>query len=161
MVSNASARKICIPPTLSSGRNTIATTIIPIPPNHCKIPLHKRIPFGRSSSPDKTVEPVVVTPDTASKRASTNESWVLPIIKGIEPNSGNATHTPVVKRIVFWISRPSDFPFEHAIARKLPVNIVISALSAKTPTNPRPSEKSMPIGINIVIPNRVRRMPIT
>ena len=59
------------------------------------------MPFGKSWRPDKTVEPVVVTPETASKSASTKESWVLPIINGIEPNSGRAIHTPVVRRIVF------------------------------------------------------------
>ena len=139
----------------------MATTIMPIPPNHCKIPLHKRMPFGKSWRPDKTVEPVVVTPETASKSASTKESWVLPIINGIEPNSGRAIHTPVVRRIVFWISRPSAFPFEQAIARKLPVNTVIRALSAKTPTNPRPSKKSTNIGTNIATPSNVRRIPIT
>jgi hypothetical protein len=37
IVSKASERKICIPPTRSSGRKTMATTMIPMPPNHWSI----------------------------------------------------------------------------------------------------------------------------
>ena len=60
-----------MPPTRSSGRNTIATTMIPMPPNHCSNPRQSSIPRGKVSSPPKTVDPVVVNPLIASKTAST------------------------------------------------------------------------------------------
>ena len=40
---------------------------IPRPPNQFSIPRQRFTPAGRSSSPGKTEDPVVVMPDTASK----------------------------------------------------------------------------------------------
>jgi len=67
MVSKASERKICMPPMRSSGRKAIDTTMMPMPPIHCRMPRQRRNPFGMWSSPVNTVEPVVVSPDIASK----------------------------------------------------------------------------------------------
>ena len=99
-MSKASERKICIPPTRSSGRNTIATTMIPIPPSHCSIPRQRLIPLGNASNPENTVDPVVVSPDIASKNASTNRASVAPNMNGSDPKIGSATHTPVVSKKV-------------------------------------------------------------
>ena len=44
-------------------------TIIPIPPNHCNIARHNKIPFGIVSRSGIIVEPVVVIPDMLSKKA--------------------------------------------------------------------------------------------
>ena len=97
MVSKASERKICMPPTRSSGRNAMATTTIPIPPNHCVIDRHRRMPSGRCSSPTKTVPPVVVKPDMDSNIASVRLAPVAPSMNGIAPKIGRATQTPVVR----------------------------------------------------------------
>ena len=45
----------------------MATTTMPMPPIHCSRPRQRRMPAGRNSSPVKTVAPVVVRPEMASK----------------------------------------------------------------------------------------------
>jgi hypothetical protein len=66
-VSKPSARKNCMPPTRITGRKISATITMPSPPSHCRMPRHRFTPRGKSSSPENTVVPVVVMPDTASK----------------------------------------------------------------------------------------------
>ena len=111
IVSNASERKICIPPTRSSGRNTIATTMIPIPPSHCRMPRHSSRPRGISSSPLNTVDPVVVIPDIASKKASTSRASVSPSMKGSAPKIGSTSQTSEVSRKVCCRLSPSRTAF--------------------------------------------------
>ena len=69
-VSELSMRKSCMPPTRISGRTDKAMTMMPMPPSHCKSARQSRMPGGAVSSPVITVEPVVVMPDMASKKAS-------------------------------------------------------------------------------------------
>ncbi len=59
-----------MPPTLSIGNMATAMTMMPMPPNHCSCARHSRTPGGAVSSPLITVEPVVVSPDMVSKKAS-------------------------------------------------------------------------------------------
>ena len=59
-----------MPPERSQGRIAIAMTMIPTPPSHWIRARHKRMLCGMVSSPTSTVEPVVVTPDIVSKKAS-------------------------------------------------------------------------------------------
>ena len=68
--SEFSIRNSCMPPMRSIGRTAMAITMMPMPPSHCRMPRHRRIPGGAVSSPVITVAPVVVTPDIASKKAS-------------------------------------------------------------------------------------------
>ena len=68
--SDDSMRKSCMPPTLSMGMTAMAMTMMPTPPSHCRSARHISIPGGAWSSPVITVEPVVVSPDMASKKAS-------------------------------------------------------------------------------------------
>ena len=49
-------------------------TMMPIPPSHCSKERQSRMPGGASSRPVTTVEPVVVMPDIASKKASASVS---------------------------------------------------------------------------------------
>jgi len=160
-VSKDSARKICIPPTRSSGKKTIATTMIPMPPSHCRIPRQSKIPRGISSRPVITVAPVVVRPDIASKIASMKDSSDAPMINGKAPNMGKATQTPVVSKKVCWILSPSLTPFWHDSATSPPTSMVITALSAKAGQCPRPSTISITIGASIVSPSAATRRPIT
>ena len=74
--------------------------MIPMPPSHCSNPRQSNSPRGMASSPENTVDPVVVNPDIASKNASTNRASVAPNKKGNAPKNGNASHTPVVSRKV-------------------------------------------------------------
>ena len=74
----------------------MAITIIPIPPNHCNIALHNKIPFGVDSRFEIIVEPVVVIPDILSKNASVIESSIVENIKG-KGNFIMESYTAVVR----------------------------------------------------------------
>ena len=104
-MSNPSVRNICIPPTRKTGKKTIATTTTPIPPNHCINPRHKSNPLGNLSNDSNIVDPVVVKPDIASKKASVNLAFGSPRIKGKAPKMGSTNQTLVVKKKVCWIFR--------------------------------------------------------
>jgi hypothetical protein len=80
----------------------MATTMIPMPPNHWSIERQTSTPSGSVSSPVNTVEPVVVMPDIASNMASVRLAWGGPSMNGIAPNTGSATQTLVVRRKVCW-----------------------------------------------------------
>jgi len=75
----------CIPPTFIIGIRVIAITIIPMPPSHCSIALHNRMPFGVLSKLEIIVDPVVVIPDILSKKASVIESSIVENINGKDP----------------------------------------------------------------------------
>ena len=66
-LSEDSVWKSCMPPTRSIGRIAMAVTMMPMPPSHCSSARHSRMPAGALSSPTMTVDPVVVSPDIASK----------------------------------------------------------------------------------------------
>ena len=91
-------RNSCIPPILSMGKIAIAVTIIPTPPIHCKMARHNKIPLLTSSSPVITVDPVVVIPDTASKRASVKLSPTSAINNGKAANAAKDIHDKVVNK---------------------------------------------------------------
>ena len=95
-VSNASTRNICMPPTPSIGIRAIAMTMIPRPPSHCRMPRHKRIPGGAVSRPVITVEPVVVIPDIASKKASVKLISSSEKMNGSDPKNVSDTQLTVV-----------------------------------------------------------------
>ena len=88
----------CIPPTFIIGIRVIAITIIPIPPNHCKIALHKRIPLGAFSKLDIIVEPVVVIPDMLSKKASVIDISIEEKMKGKEPKTATLNQDKAVNK---------------------------------------------------------------
>ena len=88
----------CIPPTFIIGISVIAITIIPIPPNHCRIALHNNIPLGVFSKFDIIVEPVVVIPDILSKKALVREKLTLEKIKGSDPNIAILNHDKAVNK---------------------------------------------------------------
>ena len=60
----------CIESSSSRDVSTITKTRTPIPPIQCVRLLQKDIPIGRDSISVNIVEPVVVKPDTVSKKAS-------------------------------------------------------------------------------------------
>lgn len=62
---------------IQHGQDTTPITIKPIPPNHCKIERQSRMLGAISSSPLRTVEPVVVIPDMVSKYASVKLMWLM------------------------------------------------------------------------------------
>lgn len=88
----------CMPPTFIIGIKVIAITIIPIPPNHCSIALHNKIPFGVNSRFEIIVEPVVVIPDILSKNASVIERSIVENIKGKDPKIAILSQESAVRR---------------------------------------------------------------
>ena len=76
----------------------IAITIIPIPPSHCSIALHNKIPFGVNSRFEIIVEPVVVIPDILSKNASVTESSIVENINGKDPKIAMLSHESAVSK---------------------------------------------------------------
>ena len=99
-LSELSTLNNCIPPTFKSGSTVIAITIIPTPPSHCIIALHKSKLFGDLLRSTMTDEPVVVIPDMLSKKASLNEKFKLERTKGIDPKKATATQATVENRKV-------------------------------------------------------------
>jgi hypothetical protein len=65
-----SARKIRLAPTPNCESRATKKTMIPIPPSQCVRLLQKRIPLGSPSTFEKILAPVVVNPETVSKKAS-------------------------------------------------------------------------------------------
>lgn len=65
-----SALNNCTPPKPRSGNIAMLNTIIPIPPINWVKLLQNSTPFGVFSIFDKTLAPVVVSPDMASKNES-------------------------------------------------------------------------------------------
>ncbi len=62
-----SALNSCRPPTPSIGNTATTSTITPMPPIQCISVRQILMEAGSSSSPDSTVAPVAVRPETASK----------------------------------------------------------------------------------------------
>ena len=62
-----------MPPTRSCGRMATAVTMMPTPPIQWRIERQRSRPRGIVSRPLRTVAPVVVMPDTLSKKASVIE----------------------------------------------------------------------------------------
>ena len=78
-----SALNICMPPEwLSMGMTASVNRIIPMPPIHCIMARHRCTPWLMSLTEFKTVAPVVVKPDMASKKASLYDRGLLQ--KGME-----------------------------------------------------------------------------
>ena len=78
------------------GINVMAITIIPIPPNHCKIARQNKIAFGESFKFNIIVEPVVVMPDILSKKASVIDNSSSEKIKGNDPKIATLSHDRAV-----------------------------------------------------------------
>ena len=88
----------CIPPIWRVGSIAIASTIIPIPPNHCNNDLQIRIPSDKLSNLDITVDPVVVIPLTDSKKASVKFKDELEYTKGNEPKKAISNQDKIVNK---------------------------------------------------------------
>jgi hypothetical protein len=69
----------------NNGKRATVSTIIPIPPIQWVILLQNKIPGGNDSMSEKMVAPVVVNPETDSKKASTKLVVTPESIKGNAP----------------------------------------------------------------------------
>ena len=80
-----SALKSCMPPIPSMGRIAIENRMIPMPPSHWIMLRQNSIDSGSPSICFRTVEPVVVNPETVSKKASVRPVKVPPNRNGNDP----------------------------------------------------------------------------
>ena len=108
----------------------IAITIIPIPPIHCNNDLQSKIPLGKLSKPDITVDPVVVVPDIDSNKASVKDNFKSENIKGIEPKNEKKIQLNVVKRNACLIDKLKSSDL-FAIINIIPTNRVIREAKIK------------------------------
>ena len=83
----------CIPPTRKNGKRIKPRDSIPSPPTHCIMARHNSTGLLWSTIFVTIVEPVVVNPDVASKRESTNEKFSSAFISGIAHNNGKTHHS--------------------------------------------------------------------
>ena len=94
-----SARKICIERSLDFGRIAKTKTKIPIPPIQWVKLRHNNIHFGKDSTSFKILDPVVVKPETVSKKASIKCGIVPENQNGRAPTIDNTTqHKPTAIR---------------------------------------------------------------
>ena len=88
----------CMPPTPSSGSTASAMTMMPRPPNHSSAWRQKFSDGGSWSRPVSTVEPVVVRPDMASKKAPVKVSPGMRSSSGSAAAAGSSTQPRVTSR---------------------------------------------------------------
>ena len=136
----------------------IRDRITPIPPSHCRIALHIRIPFGVLSKLVIIVEPVVVIPDMLSKKASTNDKLRLDNKNGKHPKIAILNHDKVVKRNACC---KFNFLFSSRFVstKSIPIKAVIDADDRKVLlfSSYKNCTKN---GISMNVPNITRRTPI-
>ena len=158
VVSELSILNNCIPPTFNNGRTVIAITMTPIPPSHCKIALHIRIPFGEFSKLVIIVDPVVVIPDMLSKKASTIDKLRLDSKNGIDPKTAILNQDKVVRRKACC---KFSFLFSSRLVRtsNIPMKMVIDA-DDKNVLFLSSYINCTKNGININTPNVIRSAPI-
>ena len=89
----------CIPPILKKGSKISPNESMPRPPTHCIKALHKRIGRSKLNISDIIVEPVVVSPEVASNKASTKLKFADELANGIAHKIGNKNHNILTSNI--------------------------------------------------------------
>ena len=159
IVSNPSERKNCIPPTRITGRNTIATTTIPSPPDHCSSPRQRCTPSLSAPSSGKAVAPVVLRPDIASNMASVKPAPATAARIGMAPMTGSTSHSPEVSRnacssvSVRPSCRVASITIQATSAVPAPVAAKIRQLAA-------PADQSTAAGAAIITPMTMASLEI-
>ena len=87
----------------------IAITIIPIPPNHCSNDLQTKIPLDAFSTSGKIVDPVVVIPDTLSKKESIKVKSNDEKYRGRAPKKHIDNHAKFVIKNACWTFNDLSF----------------------------------------------------
>ena len=106
----------------------IAIKIIPMPPNHCSMERHNKMPFDVLFKPVITVAPVVVSPEIASKKASVIVSeFVERSIKGRADNAPSTNQLSVVRINASRCSSTSFLFCLEARTRERPIKNVMIA----------------------------------
>ena len=151
-------RNSCMPPIRKIGSTPTATTMMPMPPSHWRSARHRRMPGGAESSPLITVEPVVVMPDMASKKASVKLRPRSEKAKGREAKAANTTQLAVVSTKAWRIV--SLTPRVRLVStRAPPTNRVSAAESANTCQSGWPTAASARAGMPMATARVASRMP--
>ena len=87
----------------------MAMTMIPIPPSHCNKDLQTKIPLDAFSISGKIVEPVVVMPDTLSKKASVKDKSRDEKYKGNAPKKQIDNQAKLVIKNACWTFNDLSF----------------------------------------------------
>ena len=109
----------------------------------------------------KTVAPVVVSPDIASKKASVKSAPGAPSMKGRQPKSGSATQTSAVSRKACWRLSPVSPPRRVTSTNICPIDSARKADRAKPRQFSLPSAQSSAIGTSIDAPRIMVSRPMT
>ncbi len=129
--SDPSSLNSCIPPTPRFGKIETALTIIPIPPSHCKRLRHTIIPSETLLRSLIIVEPVVVKPETDSKKASVKLNILLERRNGIEEKTDKIIQLSVTIRKAPLVL--SLFSFPREMRKNInPKKLVMTALIRKS-----------------------------
>ena len=127
----------------------MAMTIMPTPPSHCSKARQIRMPGEAVSICCRTVDPVVVMPETDSKTASVRLSCNSLKIKGRAPKRPISIQEPLVSRNAWRNPRSKPSRCDVASQTETPTKAVSSADRAKTCQSGDPKYKSKHIGISI------------
>ena len=132
------------PPTFSAGSTLTASTINPMPPNHCVMLRKKRIPWATPSMSARIVAPVQVKPDTDSNNAlSASLQPITPLNRyGIVPAIETASHAQATEANASGESDRSEAVVEPIMA--LPTLAVIAAETVRASAPPPPSMSATP-----------------
>ena len=94
----ASAAKSFVAPVPSVGSMATVKNTMPKPPRKCISERQKRMEWGSVSILPSAVAPVVVKPETASKKASERRPVEHPRMNGSDPMMVNMTHVAATER---------------------------------------------------------------
>ena len=159
-VSELSNLNSCIPPTPRFGNIEIALTIIPMPPSHWRIARQRIIPFDVLSMSLIIVEPVVVNPETASKKESVKLRLPDEAINGRAANIDKISQLKITKIKALFISIFLLLPRLIKIREK-PIKKVKRLLTKKPVQFILFSERSKKPGMSIVNDSPSKNVPIT
>jgi hypothetical protein len=137
-----------------------AMTMMPMPPSHCRIARHSRMPGGAMSRPTMTVDPVVVTPDIASKKASAKLRPSSEKANGRAPKSATTAQAEVVIRKAWRMLKPRQ-PERVVKTMETPTKSVTAAEAVKTCQSGWPTDASAIAGITMATASTASRMPRT
>lgn len=134
---------------LIEGRTRRVNTTIPTPPIKCVDERQKRIPLGRDSTSVRMVAPVVVKPDTDSKKAFVNVKFPPHIRYGSIPNIQESNHANIV------MAKPSAIFISSVcltnMRGKIPAMVVMDPLISKGA-----NEESIPLKTDTSIDRSIK-----
>ena len=116
------------------------------------------MPRGAWSRPMKTVEPLAVRPETASKTASVNDIGRCISMNGRAPQSEAATQAMTAARAASRVPRRWKLPWLASTSAR-PTKRVMTEERAKLRHSGLPSARSKPAGASMASPRALSTVP--